>query len=154
MVSSLGCSRIVPAAWIARIHQNSRQRAASCRAASVEHVVQLGTTNLDSSGNINYNWTEFDKLKNRAGGFFKSGRTGIFRYAVSCHQIGSVGNSGVARSIPGSDFIVSLGTFNGVTDTNFAGTFYARAGHTLGLQHGGGDGINNNPNYISVINYL
>jgi hypothetical protein len=124
------------------------------RAASVGHVVQLGTTNTDASGNINYDWTEFDKLKNRAGGFFKSGRTGIFRYAVSCHQIGSVGNSGVARSIPGSDFIVSLGTFTGIIDTNVAGTFMHELGHNLGLNHGGGDGVNNKPNYVSVMNYL
>jgi hypothetical protein len=124
------------------------------RAASVGHVQQLGTTNVDSSGNINYNWTEFDKLKNRAGGFFKSGRTGIFRYCVFCHQIGSVGNSGVARSIPGSDFIVSLGTFAAVNDTNVAGTFMHELGHNLGLQHGGGDGVNNKPNYVSIMNYL
>ena len=124
------------------------------RAASVGHVQQLGTTNPDSSGNINYDWTEFDKLKHRAGGFFKSGRTGIFRYCVFCHQIGSVGNSGVARSIPGSDFIVSLGTFTGVTDTNVSGTFMHELGHNLGLQHGGGDGVNNKPNYVSIMNYL
>jgi hypothetical protein len=124
------------------------------RAASIGHVQQLGTTNPDSSGNINYDWTEFDKLKHRAGGFFKSGRTGIFRYCVFCHQIGSVGNSGVARSIPGSDFIVSLGTFTGVTDTNVSGTFMHELGHNLGLQHGGGDGVNNKPNYVSIMNYL
>ncbi|MBG0738047.1 hypothetical protein IV500_01170 [Paeniglutamicibacter antarcticus] len=124
------------------------------RAAAVGHVVQLGTTNPDSSGNINYNWTEFDKLKNRVGGFFSSGRTGIFRYCVFCHQIGSVGNSGVARSIPGSDLIVSLGTFASVTDTNVSGTFMHELGHSLGLQHGGGDSVNNKPNYVSIMNYL
>ncbi len=26
-------------------------------------------------------------------------------------------------------------------------------GHTLGLQHGGSDGLNNKPNYLSVMNY-
>src|SRR3954464_790339 len=27
-------------------------------------------------------------------------------------------------------------------------------GHTLGLGHGGGDGVNCKPNYLSVMNYL
>ena len=124
------------------------------RAASVGHVAQLGTTSPDAAGNINYDWTDFDKLKRRAGGHFKSGRAPIFRYAVACHQIGSVGNSGVARGIPGSDFIVSLGTFSAVTDMNTAGTFMHELGHALGLDHGGKDGDNNKPNYISVMNYL
>lgn len=124
------------------------------RAASVGHVAQLGTTSPDGAGNINYDWTDFDKLKRRAGGHFKSGRAPIFRYAVACHQIGSVGNSGVARGIPGSDFIVSLGTFSAVTDMNTAGTFMHELGHALGLDHGGKDGDNNKPNYISVMNYL
>jgi hypothetical protein len=124
------------------------------RAASVGHVAQLGTTSLDAAGNINYDWTDFDKLKRRAGGHFKSGRAPIFRYAVACHQIGSVGNSGVARSTPGSDFIVSLGTFSAVTDMNTAGTFMHELGHALGLDHGGKDGVNNKPNYMSIMNYL
>ena len=124
------------------------------RAASVGHVAQLGTTNPDAAGNLNYDWTDFEKLKRRAGGHVKSGRAPIFRYAVACHQIGSVSNSGVARNSPGSDFIVSLGTFVGVTDMNTAGTFMHELGHALGLDHGGKDGVNHKPNYISVMNYL
>jgi hypothetical protein len=34
------------------------------------------------------------------------------------------------------------------------GTFMHELGHVLGLQHGGGDGTNNKPNYLSVMNYL
>ncbi|MGX1703546.1 OmpL47-type beta-barrel domain-containing protein [Microbacterium sp. NPDC055357] len=125
------------------------------RAASVGHVTQLGTTSPDAAGNINYDWTDFDKLKARAGGHLTSGRGPIFRYAVACHQIGSVGNSGVARHTPGSDFIVSLGTFAPpITDLNVAGTFMHELGHALGLDHGGSDGVNNKANYPSVMNYL
>ena len=35
-----------------------------------------------------------------------------------------------------------------------AGTFMHELGHCLGLDHGGGDGTNNKPNYVSVMNYL
>jgi hypothetical protein len=34
-----------------------------------------------------------------------------------------------------------------------AGTFMHEFGHTLALGHGGGDGANNKPNYLSVMNY-
>ncbi len=34
-----------------------------------------------------------------------------------------------------------------------AGTFMHELGHALGLGHGGGDGVNNKPNYLSTMNY-
>jgi len=34
-----------------------------------------------------------------------------------------------------------------------AGTLMHEFGHTLGLQHGGGDGVNDKPNYLGVMNY-
>jgi hypothetical protein len=130
------------------------------RAKNVGHVVQLGSSVNDSGGNVQtYDWSEFDKLKKRPGGYFSSGRAQIFRYAVACHQLGSAGNSGLARDIPTSDFIVSLGTFSsaalGTTDDRMhGGTFMHELGHALGLDHGGGDATNNKPNYVSVMNYL
>ncbi len=135
-------------------HTTGATWGALSRAAAVGEVTQLGTTNVDGAGNVNYDWTDFDKLKNRAGGLIKSGRGPIFRYAVAAHQIGAVGNSGVARTIPGSDFILSLGTFAAVTDMQTAGTFMHELGHALGLDHGGNDGVNNKPNYLSIMNYL
>lgn len=125
------------------------------RAASVGHVPQLGTTTVDGTGKIDYDWDDFDKLKGRAGGLIASGRAPIFRYAVAAHQIGSIGNSGVARTIPGSDFIISMGTLTPpITDMMIAGTFMHELGHVLGLDHGGIDGVNNKANYLSVMNYL
>ena len=124
------------------------------RAGAVGEVTQLGKTSVDSAGNIIFDWTDFDKLKKRAGGLIKSGRAPIFRYALAAHQIGSIGNSGLARTSPGSDFIVSLGNFGSVTDMQTAGTFMHELGHALGLDHGGSDGDNNKPNYPSVMNYL
>jgi hypothetical protein len=125
------------------------------RSRQLGEVPQLGTATVDGSGNAsNYNWKEFDEIKNQPGGFTSSGRTKIFRYCISAHQLATASNSGVSRDSPGSDFIVSLGTFTGINDTNMAGTFMHELGHCLGLGHGGGDSINNKPNYVSVMNYL
>jgi hypothetical protein len=76
-------------------------------------------------------------------------------YILAHILITTASNSGIARGIPGSDFIVSLAKI-GIPPTVFqeAGTFMHELGHTLGLGHGGGDGVNNKPNYISVMNYL
>ena len=124
------------------------------KARQLAEIPQLGTATVDGSGNPNYDWTEFDKIKNGKGGFTSTGRAKVFRYCISGHQIATITNSGVSRAIPGSDFIISLGTFAGVTDTTMSGTLMHELGHCLGLGHGGGDGTNNKPNYVSVMNYL
>jgi YVTN family beta-propeller protein len=64
-------------------------------------------------------------------------------------------SSGQAGIDDGQDFLVSLGAFGGGNGTSReqAGTFVHELGHTLGLAHGGGDGINHKPNYLSVMNY-
>lgn len=124
------------------------------RAGSVGEVTQLGTGTVDGNNSLlTYDWTEFDKIKRRAGGVVESGRAPIFRYAIAAHQLAAAGNSGLGRQ-PGSDFIISLGTFAAVTDQQTAGTFMHELGHNLGLDHGGSDGVNNKPNYLSVMNYL
>lgn len=132
------------------------------RSRQLAEVTNLGTGTFDSANNLlTYNWTAFDAIKNlppsplSKGGFVSTGRLAIFRYAISAHQITTASNSGIARGIPGSDFIVSLAKI-GIPATVFqeAGTFMHELGHTLGLGHGGGDAVNNKPNYISVMNYL
>ena len=91
-----------------------------------------------------------------------------FRYVLFAHkQIGGSpasgsGSSGCAE-VGGDDAIVTLGAFTtttvggvsharGTTDQQ-AGTFMHEFGHTLGLRHGGGDGLNCKPNYLSVMSY-
>ena len=124
------------------------------RAQQLSEVTNLGTGTVTNGNVSNYSWTAFDTIKNQPGGFTGTGRTPIFRYCVSGHQIATANNSGIARAIPGSDLIVSLAAFVPVTDDDMAGTFMHELGHTLGLDHGGGDPTNNKPNYVSVMNYL
>jgi len=125
------------------------------------HADQLGT---NSSGN--YNWTEFDNVK---FSHFSEALSLSHHYCLFIHNgpIDPQGrpNSGVARGIPSSDFIVSLGSFSsgsflgvpfgeGGTTNDQAGTFMHELGHNLGLQHGGFESFPNyKPNYLSVMNY-
>src|SRR5947199_4003347 len=52
----------------------------------------------------------------------------------------------VHNSIPGSDLIISLGSFSPVTDQIQAGTLMNELGHNLGLLHGGNEPfVNNKP---------
>lgn len=124
-------------------------------ANTVGHQDVLGS--FDAQGN--YDWTAFDSIKRSN---FRGSRTVAFRYALSAHQYGASDNfsSGIARGIPASDFIVSLGRLCDGQDCTFgtvgslAGTFMHEFGHTLGLRHGGGQDLNYKPNYISVMSYL
>lgn len=74
-----------------------------------------------------------------------------FRYMIFGHQYDSPENfsSGVSET-PGDDLMVTL------TDKDpdaIAGTLMHELGHSLGLRHGGGDDVNNKPNYLSVMSY-
>ena len=87
---------------------------------------------------------------------------------------GEGGVNSAGTNLPGNDFIVSLGGTgppppgggagapcwgvdgggNSVgSQTQQAGTLMHEFGHTLSLDHGGGDAFNNKPNYLSVMNY-
>jgi len=125
------------------------------QAQAVPYSDILGTT--DSNGN--YDWSAFQTLKDRD--FTPTGRTPIFHYTVAAHQFNAGGNSGLSRSPANiaagtTDFIVSLGTFDGGVGSvdQQTGTFMHELGHNLGLGHGGADSINYKPNYLSVMNYL
>jgi hypothetical protein len=70
--------------------------------------------------------------------------------------------SGLAEGFDGrggDEFMVSFGSVDtsGWNATrvveDHAGTFMHELGHTLGLGHGGGDGVLHKPNYYSVMNY-
>lgn len=97
-------------------------------------------------------WRDFDTLKN---GSFNAAYARSFRYMIWANAYAQGTSSGLARNIPASDFIVSLGTFDpaGGTDWEKLGTFIHELGHCLALTHGGSDDINYKPNYLSIMNY-
>ncbi len=84
-----------------------------------------------------------------------------FRYALYAHGYDGGGSSGRAKG--GGDFLVTLGNGSWGVDPisghtvgtleEQAGTFMHELGHTLSLGHGGTDGVNCKPNYLSVMSY-
>jgi hypothetical protein len=106
-----------------------------------------------------YDWTEFDVLKESG---FAAEREPVFHYAISGHGYASPleTSGGISRGIEAADLLVTLGagcagagadcTF---TQAEQAGTLMHELGHNLGLRHGGGDGVNFKPNYLSIMNY-
>ncbi len=96
-----------------------------------------------------------------------SARRLVYRYAVFGVEYSEYRRSSGVAEMPGNDFMVTVGGWGdygvkaagGETDLDVArqileaGTFMHELGHTLGLDHGGGDALNRKPNYLSVMNY-
>lgn len=120
------------------------------RARQIPHVDPIG-----SFSGPDYDWTAFQAIKDETGGFTESGRTPVFHYTISAHDYSPTGSSGISRGISASDFIVSLGSWDGNTGTleQQAGTFMHELGHNLGLWHGGNENVNRKPNYLSIMSY-
>jgi hypothetical protein len=125
----------------------------------IPHADQLGAT-----GQNGYDWTDFDLIKQA---HFNRASSLSSHYCLFVHNAAfqdGQPSSGISKGFPSSDFIVSLGSWpsrsvlgvnlgEGGTASNQAGTFMHELGHNLGLQHGGFDGTQNKPNYLSVMNY-
>ena len=133
-----------------------------------DQINETSNTVVDWDGATGRAGTDFFTLKD-----FDENRDRFFRYALFAHQTNYRAatddcTSGWAKGIPGVNFIVSLGGADAAgnacwgtdaggrsvgTRAEQAGTLMHEFGHTIGLQHGGGDGDNTKPNYLSVMNY-
>jgi hypothetical protein len=82
----------------------------------------------------------------------------IYRYALIAHTRDGGNSSGRAKrgmfvvTLGGSPWD-SVGGHNVGSRAQQAGTIMHELGHTLGLAHGGDEGTNCKPNYLSVMNY-
>jgi hypothetical protein len=93
----------------------------------------------------------FAGIKADATNFGKSNpRRFAFRYAIFGHQYEADNTSSGISETPGDDLMVTLPNNDAGA---IAGTLMHELGHSLGLRHGGGDDVNNKPNYRSVMNY-
>jgi hypothetical protein len=84
----------------------------------------------------------------------------VFRYAVFGHTYAEGPDSSGIAELHGNDLLVTFGSWSarniqhgGGQKAVEAGTLMHELGHTLGLEHGGGDSDNCKPNYLSVMNY-
>ncbi len=77
-------------------------------------------------------------------------------YALFAHEKAGESIDGLADFTGDlQDFAMFLGSGSGQVGSpeNQASTFMHELGHALGLGHGGGDTVNQKPNYVSVMNY-
>jgi hypothetical protein len=117
------------------------------RSNVVPYANQLG-----SFSGSNYEWSAFEGIKTSN---FEFTRRDVFHYVIYGDKYATSNSSGISRSIPASDFIVTDGAWDdGFTRMQERGTFMHEFGHNLALRHGGGDNVNNKPGYISVMSYL
>jgi uncharacterized repeat protein (TIGR01451 family) len=140
-------------------------------------IPEAGNEIVDWDGLVGDPATDFFDLKAAS---FDPERTLAFRYALFVNRVnardpvadctsgwGEGGPDEYGTPLAGNDLIVSLGGDGGgghcwATDASGmsvgdedqqAGTLMHELGHTLGLGHGGGDGLNHKPNYLSLMNY-
>jgi hypothetical protein len=153
-------------------------QAGGAATSHVTHVALTPCTGPASAATSTADAVDFDAVK--AGNFGTSlerlspnsanilnAKRLAFRYVLFAHNVvgnpsGGSSGSGCAE-VGGDDAVVTLGSFatttvdgvshnRGTTDQQ-AGTLMHEFGHTLGLRHGGSDGINCKPNYRSVMSY-
>jgi hypothetical protein len=125
------------------------------------------TQDFLTGSRLSYSFTNFyTLLKNN---FVPTGRLPIFHYAVAGAEMSASGTSTACYKGDSTSgvtpanrlgFIVTLGDWTGCvgSQNEQTGTFMHELGHTLGLDHSGGEGnantVNYKPNYPSIMNYI
>ncbi len=134
---------------------------------SIPHQNNLNINGLCFAGGAGIG--SFDAVKADPANFGPNNpRRFAYHYSLWTHQQLSTSTSSGCGELPGNDFQVALGGWNvgsGDMDGDTlpdadvgtvqqqAGTFMHELGHNLNLGHGGGDGVNFKPNYLSIMNY-
>jgi hypothetical protein len=78
----------------------------------------------------------------------------VFHYALMAHNYQGGGTSTGCSEVFGNDLVVTLtGPVDGGNVLGQEGTLMHEFGHNLNLLHGGGDGTNFKPNYLSLMSY-
>lgn len=158
------------------IVSGSNTAADGCDAVN-DTTVGLGTKCLaftPSTPEAGTNQYDFDKLKAENFGTIAeralaqpardkllTAKKAVFHYAIWGHGLVPPApprepNPTGTAEIPGNDFVVTLGSANHgfLSNQVLEGrVFMHELGHNLGLRHGGGDNVNQKPNYLSVMNY-
>lgn len=117
---------------------------------------------LGTQTNGEYDWSAFDVIRQSN---FEAARNEVFHYVVYGDRFQGTPSpqcpdgkcfSGISRSIPGGNLLVTDGPWSaGFTRTNERGTFMHELGHNLNLYHGGGPTgtYQWDPVYKSIMNY-
>lgn len=111
-------------------------------------------TQVEYREDLSSDYADFRDFKSK---YFDKNREPFFHYMIWGYGYDRGSSSGYSYNIPGADFIVTLGRWNGGkggTDEQKIGTFIHELGHNLGLHHGCSDDINYKPNHLSVMNYF
>lgn len=138
---------------------------------STTSISETGNTIMDFDGAAGNPGVDIKTIRaaNMDARRFLVMRYGVFGHNTNARQAVNDCTSGLAN---GDIFMVTLGGLRNPTATTNppcwtpdangfsvgnraeqAGTLMHEYGHTLSLGHGGGDGDNNKPNYLSVMNY-
>lgn len=86
--------------------------------------------------------------------FDNASRREIFHYGIFANAHGHSNGATGRGEIFGNDFFVTLRDIRLTAANISAGTYLHELGHNLGLDHGGDDSVNNEPNHYSIMSYF